>query len=154
MSVVLPPFQVFLDAHREEVYRFLISLVGHHHADDCFQETFLSALKSYPRLKNTSNLRSWILTIAHRKAMYSFRSESRRPTPGGELPEVPSPQRQPEPELWITVRSLPGKQRAAIAHRFVNDLPYSEIGRIMGTSEEAARRNVHEGLKKLREIWS
>jgi DNA-directed RNA polymerase specialized sigma24 family protein len=37
--------------------------------------------------------------------------------------------------------------------RFVNDLPYREVGRVMGSSAEAARRNVHEGLKKLREVW-
>ena len=28
--------------------------------------------------------------------------------------------------------------------------PYAEISEVMGTSEEAARRNVHEGLKRLR----
>jgi len=34
--------------------------------------------------------------------------------------------------------------------RFVTDAPYAEISAVMGTSEEAARRNVHEGLKRLR----
>lgn len=152
--MVLPPFQEFLDAHREEVYRFLVVLVGHNHADDCFQETFLSALKSYPRMKNASNLRGWVLTIAHRKAMDSFRSESRRPIAAGELPETASNARESNTELWSAVRSLPDKQRVAVTHRFVNDLPYGDIGRIMGTSEEAARRSVHEGVKKLREAWS
>jgi RNA polymerase sigma factor (sigma-70 family) len=51
------------------------------------------------------------------------------------------------------VRSLPPKQRAAVVHRFVADLPYREIGRVMGTTEEAARRSVHEGVRKLREVW-
>ena len=54
-------------------------------------------------------------------------------------------------ELWARVRALPPKQRLAIAHRFVLDLSYGEIGEAMGTSEEAARRNVYEGLTKLRE---
>jgi len=37
--------------------------------------------------------------------------------------------------------------------RFAGDLAYREIGEATATSEEAARRNVHEGLKKLREVW-
>ena len=55
-----------------------------------------------------------------------------------------------EPELWQLVRELPDKQRTAVALRYVADAPYAEISVVMGTSEEAARRNVHEGLKRLR----
>ena len=51
------------------------------------------------------------------------------------------------------MRKLPGKQRAAVVLRFASDLPHDEIGRVLGCSEEAARRNVHEGLKKLRSTW-
>ena len=46
--------------------------------------------------------------------------------------------------------ALAPKQRTAIALRFVADAAYAEISAVMGTSEEAARRNVHEGLKRLR----
>jgi DNA-directed RNA polymerase specialized sigma24 family protein len=54
------------------------------------------------------------------------------------------------PELWVHVRALPPKQRTAVALRTVADLPYADVARIMGTSEEAARRNVHEALQRLR----
>ena len=149
----LPPFQAFLDAHRDDVYRFLVATVGPVDADDCFQETFLSALRAYPRLARDSNLRAWILTIAHRKGMDAHRSRARRPLPVEELPErAVAPEVNGRPEIWGRVRELPPKQRAAVAYRFVSDLSYREIGGAMGTSEEAARRNVHEGLKKLREV--
>jgi RNA polymerase sigma factor (sigma-70 family) len=87
MEVELPPFQAFMDAHRDDVYRFLVACVGAEEADDCFQETFLSALRAYPRLDDGSNLRAWILTIAHRKAIDAHRSRKRRPVPAEELPE-------------------------------------------------------------------
>jgi RNA polymerase sigma factor (sigma-70 family) len=45
---------------------------------------------------------------------------------------------------------LPPKQRSAVVLRFATDMAYSQIGEMLDTSEEAARRNVHEGLKKLR----
>jgi RNA polymerase sigma factor (sigma-70 family) len=59
-----------------------------------------------------------------------------------------------DPELWALVRQLPPKQRAAIALRFVVDLSHAEVGVVLDCSEEAARRSLHEGLKKLREEWT
>lgn len=155
MDVSIPPFQVFLDEHREDVYRFLVASVGREEAEDCFQETFLSALRAYPQVRENSNLRGWILTIAHRKAIDAHRSRQRRPLPVEALPEpLSEPDARQDASLWQAVRELPGKQRAAVIHRFVNDLAYVDIGRMIGSSEEAARRNVHEGLKTLRGAWS
>ena len=157
MAVRLPPFQAVLDEHRDDVYRFLVASLGRDEADDCFQETFISALRAYPRLRDSSNLRSWLFTIAHRKAIDAHRARGRRAVPVEEVPEradsggfVPNG----EPELWQAVRRLPAKQRAAVLHRYVNDLAYVDIGQVMGCSEEAARRSVHEGLKKLRTVWA
>jgi DNA-directed RNA polymerase specialized sigma24 family protein len=56
-----------------------------------------------------------------------------------------------EDPVWDEVRSLPEKQRIAITLRFRGDLTHREIGNTMRISEAAARRNVFEGLKSLRE---
>jgi len=48
------------------------------------------------------------------------------------------------------VGKLPPKQRQAIGLRFLADLSHAEIGVAMGTSTAAARRNVFEGLRRLR----
>src|SRR5437870_344587 len=77
----IPPFQSFLEDHRTIVYRFLLGSVGPAEADDCFQETFLAALRAYPRLRDGENLRSWVLTIATRKAIDAGRARARRPLP-------------------------------------------------------------------------
>ena len=155
MVVGKPPFQVLLDTHREEVFRFLVAAAGPGEADDCFQETFLSALRAYPRLRDGSNLRAWLLKIASNKAIDAHRSRQRRPAPADQLPEPASgPPPETDPALWGAVRALPPRQRASILHRYVSDLPYAEIGRVVGCSDEAARRNVHEGLKKLRGAWN
>ena len=152
----LPPFQAFLDSNRADVYRFLVAAVGPVDADDCFQETFMSALRAYNKLRPDSNLRAWVLTIAHRKALDHFRARGRRAVPVEEVPEVavlpPAP--DGEPELWRAVRGLPPKQRAAVLHRYVNDLAYADIATIIGCSEDAARQNVRAGLARLRKEWS
>jgi RNA polymerase sigma factor (sigma-70 family) len=152
MSVQIPPFERLVDAHAAELHRFLIGLVGPSEAEDCLQETFMSALRAYPRLGHGDNLRAWLYTIAQRKATDVIRRSSRRPTralDGVEPPAAPASE-PPDDGLWRTVRKLPPKQRAAIVHRFVLDLAYADIGERMGISEEAARQNVSAGLRRLR----
>jgi RNA polymerase sigma factor (sigma-70 family) len=154
MSAGLPPFQRFLDANREVVWRFLVSAVGSSEADDCFQETFISALRAYPRLRPGSNTRAWVLTIAHRKALDAHRARGRRALPVAEIDE-PDPARTPtasdrDEALWDAVGGLPARQRSAVVLRYVADLPHREIATAIGCSEEAARRSLHEGLVKLR----
>jgi RNA polymerase sigma factor (sigma-70 family) len=149
-----PPFQTFLENHRDVVYRFLLFSVGPDTADDCLQETFIAALRAYPRLEDGSNLRAWVLTIAHRKAIDAHRGRARRPVPSAELPERPSPAPTvPDPGLWEAVGELPPKQRAAIVLRFVSDLPFRQVGRILDISEGAARQNVRDGLANLRKEY-
>jgi RNA polymerase sigma factor (sigma-70 family) len=149
----LPPFQRLLDEHRVAVYRFLVAAVGPQEADDCFQETFLSALRAYPKLRDGSNLRGWLFTIATNKAMDHWRGSRRRPLPVDALPERPAPEREDgRPELWRAVGELPPMQRAAVIHRYVLDLPYAEVAAALGCSEEAARANAYEGRRKLRTL--
>ena len=147
----LPPFQALLDAHGRDVHRFLVASVGRVDADDCYQDTWLAALRAYPRLRDASNLRGWLFTIAHRKAIDHVRRRRRAPLPVAAPPEpraTPAP--EPDTELWAQVRELPPKQRTAVALRYVLDADYALISTAMGTSEEAARRNVHEGMRRLR----
>ena len=151
-----PPFQLFLDAHREEVWRFLAGSVGPLDADDCFQETFIAALRAYPDLRTDSNLRAWVLTIAARKAIDTHRSRARRATPVAE-PEALDHRADSHPaerdeDLWSAVEELPERQRAAVVLRCVADLPHREIAAAIGCSEPAARRSLHEGLTKLRKV--
>jgi len=145
------PFQRFLDEQREAVFRFLVAGVGRDAADDCFQETFLAAMRAYPRLRAASNHRAWVLTIAHRKAMDHHRARARHATPVEELPEVAVLDPEPrDDDTWARVRALPPKQRAAVLLRYAGDLTHAEVGRALDCSEDAARRSAHEGLKKLR----
>jgi RNA polymerase sigma factor (sigma-70 family) len=151
-SVHLPPFETLVHAHAVELHRFLTGLVGPAEAEDCLQETFMSALRAYPRLHHAENLRAWLYTIAQRKATDAARRRARRPTRDLDgIEPAAAPAVDPlDDGLWRHVRQLPAKQRAAVTHRFVLDLAYAEIGARMGISEEAARQNVSAGLRRLR----
>jgi DNA-directed RNA polymerase specialized sigma24 family protein len=156
--VSLPPFQRFLDAHADDVLRFLVASVGRHDADDAFQETFISALRAYPRLRPDSNLRAWVLTIAHRKALDLHRARGRRPLPVAEVGDRPDPAPcaavgavgSTSGDQWDRVRSLPARQREVLTLRYAADLTHAEIALALGCTEVAARRAAADGLKTLR----
>jgi RNA polymerase sigma factor (sigma-70 family) len=151
----LPPFQVLLDEHRADVYRFLVATVGPSDADDCFQETWISALRAYPKLRRGDNLRAWLFRIAQNKSIDAHRARGRRAVPVASVPERPtSSPADADPELWERVRDLPTKQRTAVFCRSVLGMPYDELAVLLESSEDAARRNVHEGLKRLKEELS
>jgi RNA polymerase sigma factor (sigma-70 family) len=115
----------------------------------------MAALRAYPRLRPGSNLRAWVMTIAHRKALDAHRSRRRRPEPVESVPELPGrPEDDGDPGVWRRVRALPPRQREAVVLRFVGDLPYQEVGRAMGTTDVAARQNVRLALRRLREEMS
>jgi RNA polymerase sigma factor (sigma-70 family) len=160
--VTLPTFDSLLAEHGALVLRVLTRIVGPDAAQDCWQETFLSGLSAYPRLRPESNLRGWLLTIAHRKAIDALRARSREPLPVGERLAMSSAavddpaqaivESMDGEQLWVLVGGLPEKQRLAVAYRFGADLGYSDLAEVLGCSQAAARRSVFEGLRTLRSL--
>jgi len=143
----LPPFQQLLERHSEDVWRTLRAIVGAQAAEDCFQETFLAALRAYPRLRPDSKPRAWLLTIAHNKAIDHLRRTRRQEA---EVEVAAEERPAPEDEIWSAVAALPPRQRAAVALRYIGDLSHREIAAAIGCSEEASRRSLHDGLQTLR----
>src|SRR6266404_7912345 len=87
MEATIPPFERFYEAHRAEIFRFLDRRLGRDRAEDAFQETFLRALRAYPRLEHGEHLRAWVLTIASRIVLDDVRR--RRPPTTSDIEELP-----------------------------------------------------------------
>ena len=77
----LPPFQALLDDYETDLYRFCVATAGWSDADDCFQETWIAALRAYPKLRRADNLRAWLFRIAQNKAIDLHRARGRRTAP-------------------------------------------------------------------------
>lgn len=154
VRATIPPFQDLLDTHRTLVYRFCRAAVGPSDADDVFQESFLAALRAYPRLRDGEHLDRWLLRIASRKAIDHHRARGRRAIPSDDLPDRPAApaEESDDDELWSAVAALPPRQRIAVVHRHVLDRPYREIAELMDATEETVRANVYQGLKRLRKV--
>jgi RNA polymerase sigma factor (sigma-70 family) len=150
----MQPFEAIVAEHGPVVMRVCRALLGPVEADDAWSETFLAALGAYPGLRPGSNVRGWLVTIAHRKAIDQIRARTRAPEPAADLPErLPGGDPGPEPadtELHGALAALPFKQRGAVAYRYLADLPYGEVGALLECSEDAARRNAADGIARLR----
>jgi RNA polymerase sigma factor (sigma-70 family) len=141
--------------HGRVVLRVCRALLPMHDAEDAAADAFLAALEAYPRLRPDSDVKSWLVTIAHRKAVDILRRKARHAVPVQDVPEraVGAELLLPDEPLWTAVRRLPTKQRHAVAYHYVADLAYAEVASIMGTSEVAARRNAADGIKALRRTY-
>ena len=145
----IPPFESFYVEHRDAVFGFLARRLGRTAAEDAFQETFLRALRAYARLEHGRHLRAWIFTIAARVAIDA---SHRKPGDGVPLGDEPSSEdsRPASLELEPLAEELPPAERAAVVLRYGYDLPYSEIGAALGSSEDAARQAASSGIRRLR----
>ncbi len=148
-GAVIPPFELFYEAHRDEVFGVLVKRLGRQRAEDAFQETFLRALRAYTALRHGEHLRAWVLTIARNVAVDSFRRE--QPTVELEEPiDLHLPRRPAYAELEHLTGELPPSERAAVVLRYAYDLPYAAIGAALGSSEEAARQAASAGVRRIR----
>jgi RNA polymerase sigma factor (sigma-70 family) len=153
---MLRPFEDIVDEHGPVVMRVCRALLGPHDAEDAWSDTFLSAMRAYPDLRPDSNVRGWLVTIAHRKAIDQIRKGNRMPRPTGQQLEVPVEDDLPDPgdrALRAALDALPPKQRSAVVYRYLADLPYAEVAALLDASEAAARRSAADGIAKLRKSY-
>lgn len=148
-----PPFERVVAAHGEAVLRVCRAVLGSTDADDAWSETFLSALRAYPRLPADADVRAWLVTIAHRKAIDVTRASARRAVPLADPPDVPGhdpPVARLDEALAAAIAALPPKQRRSVAYHHLAGLPYREVAELLGGTPEAARRAAADGIAALR----
>lgn len=155
--MTLPPFQHLVDAHWRDVARLAHALAGPVDGDDVAQQAWTQALAAYPGLRDGRNLRGWLLTVTARCATDVHRGRQRRAVPVAELPDgvggsVPASDGDGvlDGEVWARVRSLPERQRTALALRYVVDLDHTAIAGALRTTPGATRRLVSDALATLR----
>jgi RNA polymerase sigma factor (sigma-70 family) len=159
MAATPAPFAALIERHGTEILGYLVRLVGNREdAEDACQDAFLRAHRAYARLATDANGRAWLYRIATNSARNVMRGRRRRTARIAEvdldrLPSRMSALPEQRAELRTVARAvdaLPPRQRAALMLRRFHDLNYAEIAASLGGSEEGARANVYQALKKLR----
>ena len=153
------PFERAVTEHGAVVLRVCRAVLGPVDADDAWSETFLAALRAWPDLPEDTNVRAWLITVAHRKALDVVRAGHRHAVPVEWVPERPGPCADrpdlalPDDALWSALAALPTKQRQCVAYYHVAGLPHTEVARIVGGTAAAARRAAADGIARLRQTY-
>ena len=120
--------------------------------EDAVQEATFKAWRAFGRLRPDSNVRAWFLTIVANECRQRRRNRwwsiLRVDTPAVEAP--PAGLDDDAIDLRRAVAALPVEMRLAIVLRYYLDLPFDEVGRVLGVSALAAKARVHRALTRLR----
>ena len=155
-------FERLVEAHSREIFAYLWRLTRDpQDAEDCLQETFLRAYKAYGRLNGAANQRAWLYRVAT-NTTFTFLTGRRRDqaraealdpdrASGGAGPSETVALQETLEEVARAVERLPARQRAALVMRKYQELEYPEIAQALDCSEGAARANVYQAIRRLRQ---
>ena len=124
-----------------------------HECEDAVQEATFKAWRALPRLRDESNLRAWFLKIVANECRQRRRNRWWSVVKFGSRDDEPQPVAGDDEavlDLRRAVSRLPVEMRLAIVLRYYMDLPFDEVGRVLGVSGPAAKARVHRALVKLR----
>jgi RNA polymerase sigma factor (sigma-70 family) len=141
----------------QPVFRYLCSRVGSvPEAEDITAQTFLAALEGFDRYRDNGHFAAWLFSIARHKTMDHFRQRHRQaslesaefiPSAADPLEQVIQTERVAA--LAALIQSLSEEERDLLRLRFVADLPFSEIGRLLGRREDAVKKALYRLLARL-----
>jgi RNA polymerase sigma-70 factor (ECF subfamily) len=121
-------------------------------AREVSQDAFVQVLRHWEKVKEMESPGGWVRRVAIRKAVRSRRRETR----GRALEHAAAPTLVGEPNLanldvHRALLTLPRRQRAAIALRYLEDRPVSEIAALLGCGEVTVRTHLARGRKAMAE---
>jgi RNA polymerase sigma-70 factor, ECF subfamily len=158
--MVKPDFEELVEIHSAEIFAYVWRMLREtSDAEDCLQETFLRAFRSYGHVRAGTNYRAWLYKIATNTARSHWKQRKRGETYTIDLdPELQADgmsvtDRVERKALLAAVvravEALPDQQRAALIMRKYQELSYAEIAAALECTEAAARANVYQAVKKL-----
>lgn len=126
-------------------------------AEDVVQDVFVSFWKSPGNFDSErGSLRTYLLTIAHRRAVDVVRSEEARNR--REDASSPGESIDLEHEVWVrsqsemvrrAVASLGDDERKAISLAYFGGLSYVEVAKQLGEPEGTVKSRIRSGMRKL-----
>jgi RNA polymerase sigma-70 factor (ECF subfamily) len=141
----------------QQVFRYLYSRIGSRaEAEDATAQTFLAVMDGLERYRHKGYFAAWLFSIARRKAADHFRGQ-RGQVPLEAVQEIPveadylqdAIRTERIAALREQVSALPEKERDLLRLRYVAELPFSEISRLLGRNEAAVKKALYRLLARL-----
>jgi RNA polymerase sigma-70 factor (ECF subfamily) len=124
-------------------------------AEDALQDVWLDVLRHLPRLADPQALVAWLYRIARDQAFGRLRKRGRAEQPLDEarvIDESEESDFSPEDAARIhaALDELPAEQREVLVLRFLEEMSYEEIARVVGCQLGTVRSRIHYGKRALR----
>jgi RNA polymerase sigma-70 factor (ECF subfamily) len=147
-------FDAFYRVEIHSLVALATSLTGDRsYGADLAQEALLRAFRSWETVCALDRPGAWArrvvinLTIdAHRRRQ---REEQATRRSLGETSETSVPEDEVDEQFWAAVRSLPERQRHAVALHYIDDLPVAEVARVLEVTEGTVKTSLYMARKSL-----
>jgi RNA polymerase sigma-70 factor (ECF subfamily) len=155
-------FELIVTKFQERIYWQIRRLVKNHNdTEDIMQGVFLKAWKALPNFRADSGLYTWLFRIAHNETLTFLSKENKRKTVDIDPPlfenaiaiegKSYSPE-EIEEKLQAALQTLPEKQLLVFNLKYFDDLKFTEISTITGTSVGGLKASYHLAVKKIEEF--
>lgn len=144
--------------HHDRLYRLATTLAGPEAAADLVQETFLAAVKSFPRFRGDAQLSTWLISILRNQFSLFLRGRKKwklapLPEEGARLPAPEPPETDRDArEILDRVKDLPEELRTTLVLFHVDGLKYADIARVMQCPVGTVRSRLFEARGRLKRL--
>ena len=157
-------FEMMVRQYSEQLYWQIRRIVLiHEDADDVLQNTFLKAWNGLSNFHGESKLITWLSRIAINESLDFMRRQKNRVAVSTDDEDMGIANQlmaddyfdgdETEAQLQEAIAALPEVQRTVFNLRYYDEMKYSEISRITGTSEGALKASYHIAVKKISEFF-
>lgn len=161
-------FGELVGRYADSLLGYLVRMIGdRQHAEDLFQDTFLRVHKHAGRFQYDKRFKTWLFTIATRRAIDLLRKRGRRPAcisldddnaaakleselhdSSGD-PSFCAERSDVKEKVREAVDSLPGQQRAVLLLSYFHGLSYTEVAAALKCSVGTVKTHMSRALKSL-----
>lgn len=157
-------FEIIVHQYSQQLYWQIRRIVlTHEDCNDILQNTFLKAWSSINTFQGNSKLSTWLTRIAINEALDFIRKQKNRTILSSDNIDFGIANQlvadnyfngdETEAKLQEAIGNLPDVQRTVFILRYYDEMKYSDISNVLGTSEGALKASYHIAVKKITEFF-
>ncbi|MBO4826143.1 MAG: RNA polymerase sigma factor [Prevotella sp.] len=136
-------------------------VLSHEDANDVLQNAFLKAWNNLDDFQNKSKISTWLYRIAVNEALDFVRRQKNKISADADLSVANSLMAdqyfdgdEAQALLQEAIARLPDVQRTVFTLRYYDEMKYSDISKILGTTEGALKASYHIAVQKISEFFN
>jgi RNA polymerase sigma-70 factor, ECF subfamily len=151
-------FAELVERYQPGLRYFLRKMLREHGAEDALQDVWLDVFRSLSRLADLGAFRAWLYRIARDRAFRELRKRRPRPLPAIEMEPIDERAEQAlftaedVDRVHAALDELTPEHREVLVLRYLEDMTYEEIARVVGTAVGTVRSRMHHAKRVLRGV--